>query len=162
MFSILCSTPIWGERGRGDIEIVDRYVEGGNPRARSLRNGGLDCSRLTSSPCFGSLYERQASLIHIDQIQYAERTDLDLCREFWVDALPIFRARHIGPIAINLFGPHSLFQAVVGLACSCTQASTSSSVWLDRITRRNASASNPVKARNRPSSVNSVPRTLAA
>ena len=53
----------------------------------------------------GSVIDRQASLIHIDQIQYAEGPDIDLCCEFRVDVLPIFHECRIGSIAIDLFSP---------------------------------------------------------
>ena len=46
-----------------------------------------------------------------------------------------------------------LYRSSTSFAGSCTQASTSSSVRLDRITRRNASTFNSVKKQNRPPSV---------
>lgn len=77
---------------------------------RVSRNRGLDCSRLTSSPCSGSVLDRQASLIHIDHIQYAEGPDIDLRRKFRIDVLPILHERPIGSIAIDLFGPRVFLQ----------------------------------------------------
>jgi hypothetical protein len=68
-----------------------------------LRNRWVDCLLLTSSPCSGSVFDRQASFIHIDQIQDAEGLDIDLRRKFLVDALLILHERRVGPIAINLF-----------------------------------------------------------
>ena len=62
------------------------------------------------SSCSGSVFDSQASLIHIDHVQCAEGADIDSCREFRVDARPILHERRIRPIVIDLFGPRAFLQ----------------------------------------------------
>lgn len=58
----------------------------------------------------GSCFDRKAAFVHVDQIQHAERADIDPRRELRIDGLSIGHQRGIGSIAGDLFGPCALIE----------------------------------------------------